>query len=96
MVYLDRESALKALKEHKAKLEKEITQREKMCSEDEQNGAYYSNLIAVEHALDMLKVDLKAVKAILQKAESDQDWNLTPIPFWRNQVTGDDKTEYKV
>ncbi|MBN1190064.1 MAG: PadR family transcriptional regulator [Dehalococcoidales bacterium] len=84
--HLDKDTAVNALNELKTKLEKEIAQRKLFISKEKVNQSSYAGLIAVKRALDVLKVDLATVESVLAKAESDSEWNLFPIPFWRSEV----------
>ncbi len=94
--HLDKDTALNALKELKIKLEEEIAQRKIFNSKEKENDSSYAGLIAVKRALNVLKVDLETVKAVLEKAESDNAWNLYPAPFWRNEVDLNHKSKKKI
>jgi len=87
MGHLDKEAVLMALKEYQRKIKKEITSRRKLNSEEAEHGVSYSSLIAIEHTLNILKVNLNTVNKLINKIETDTQWDRSPIPFWRNEIS---------
>jgi DNA-binding PadR family transcriptional regulator len=83
--YLDKETVLKELIEYHSKAGKEITVRKNLGAFDISEEAYIRK-IAIEHTLQILKVNFKTVERLIKRIEQDDQWGDFPIPWWRNQI----------
>jgi len=83
---LDKEAVLAALKEYQKKSEKEIAARKKQISEESEREVSCFSLIAIEHTLNILKINLDTVTKLINKIEINAQWDYSPIPFWRDEV----------
>ncbi len=83
MGILDKTEVLKALKKYQSRQNKEVSLMEKMVEAEKKNGVPYSGLLAIEHILHVLKINLNTINKVIQQIESDADWSHPKIPFWR-------------
>jgi DNA-binding PadR family transcriptional regulator len=83
MGILDKDQVLKALKEYQARQNTEVTLMEKMVEAEKESGVHYSGILAIEHILQVLKLNLETISKVVQQIESDADWTCPQIPFWR-------------
>lgn len=90
MGILDKPEVLKALKEYQTRQNIEILLMEEMVQSEKEHDVPYSGLLAIQHILDVLKLNLNTVNEVIQQIESGLDWERPQIPFWRaefNQQT---------
>jgi DNA-binding PadR family transcriptional regulator len=84
---LEKEQVLAALKEYRAKQSEEIAIMAKMVDSEKKRGVPYSGLIAIQHILNFLKVNLNTVNELIQNIERDSHWDHHPVPFWRAEFS---------
>lgn len=84
---LDKGTVLLALKEYQRKINQELAARKKQNFEESQRGLPSYSIVAIEHIMDILKVNRKTVDKLIRKIETDEQWNIPPIPFWRDDIT---------
>jgi DNA-binding PadR family transcriptional regulator len=80
---LEKEQVQAALKQYQTRQAEEIATMVKMVESEKKRGVPYSGLIAIQHILNFLKVNLNTVNELLLKIERDTDWSHHPVPFWR-------------
>ncbi len=83
MGILDKPRVLEALKQYQLHQSKEINLMEEMVKAEKERGVPYAGQIAIEHILQVLKLNLETVNRVVQQIESDDDWSRPQIPFWR-------------
>ena len=83
MSILDKPLVLEALNQYQMHQKKEIKLMEEMVKAEKERGVPYAGQIAIEHILQVLKLNLDTVNRVIQQIESDSDWNHPQIPFWR-------------
>jgi DNA-binding PadR family transcriptional regulator len=85
MGILDKNQVLKALKEYRELQTTEIALMEKMVESEKERGVHYFGILAIEHILQVLKLNLNTINKVAQKVESDTGWTSPQIPFWREE-----------
>lgn len=80
---LDKAEVLKALKDYQTHQNKEVVLMEEMVESEKERGVPSSGLLAIEHILQVLKLNLDTVNKAIQQIESHADWSHPQIPFWR-------------
>jgi DNA-binding PadR family transcriptional regulator len=87
MSSLDKKQVLTALQEYREKQSDEINVMTGMIESERERGVPYSGLIAIEHILNVLKVNLATVNEVIRKVEADSQWCHHPLPFWRSEFS---------
>jgi len=83
MGILEKPWVLEALKQYQIRQKKEINLMEEMVKAEKERGVPYAGQIAIEHILQVLKLNLNTVNKVMQQIESDGEWSRPQIPFWR-------------
>jgi DNA-binding PadR family transcriptional regulator len=83
MGILDKDQVLKALKDYQTHQKTEVSLTERMVESEKERGVPSSGLLAIEHILQVLKLNLNTVSQVIQQIESDSAWEHPQIPFWR-------------
>jgi len=83
MGILDKPQVLEALKQYQMRQNSEITLMEEMVKAEKERGVPYAGQLAIEHILQVLKLNLDTVNRVVQQIDSDGDWSHPQIPFWR-------------
>ena len=63
-----------------------------MIESEKKRGVPYSGLIAIEHILNVLKVNLATVNEVISQVEADSHWYHHPLPFWKSEFSKQQKT----
>jgi DNA-binding PadR family transcriptional regulator len=84
---LDRETVLMALKGYQNKMNKEIASRNKLNAEEMEHRITYINRISLEHTFNILNINLDTVNKLIKEIEMDTQWEPSPIPYWRNEIS---------
>ncbi len=82
---LDKTEVLKTLKEYRTRQNKEVALMEEMVESEIKRGVPYSGILAIEHILQILKLNLDTVNKAIQQIGADADWSRPQIPFWRTE-----------
>jgi DNA-binding PadR family transcriptional regulator len=85
MGLLDKAQVLKALKEYHAHQNTEVALMEKMVKSEKERGIHYSGVLAIEHILQVLKLNLDTISKVIQQIECDANWTPPQVPFWREE-----------
>jgi DNA-binding PadR family transcriptional regulator len=84
---LDRETVLMALKGYQNTMNKEIASRNKLNAEEMEHRITYINRISLEHTFNILNINLDTVNKLIKEIEMDTQWEPSPIPYWRNEIS---------
>jgi DNA-binding PadR family transcriptional regulator len=89
--YLDKETALKSLKEHQVKTEESITVGKALRNLKKQTDESYIRKISIEYILNTLQVNQKIVDTIIKTVETETRWADSLVPWWRDEFLSDKK-----
>jgi len=87
--FVDRETVLKALREYREKLQKEIDVSRKLSARAKIPEEFYTRQIVARHTLEILMVNLKTVDELISRIEADSRWQDFQVPWWRNEYLQD-------
>jgi DNA-binding PadR family transcriptional regulator len=93
--YLDKETALKTLKEHQAKTEEAIAVGKALRKSKKQTDDSNIRKISIEYILNTLEVNHKIVDTLMKTVETDLQWADSLVPWWRDEFPPD-KTRRKI
>jgi DNA-binding PadR family transcriptional regulator len=94
--FLAKETVLKALKEYREKIEKEIAISKNLSLKTKIPEELYTRRIVAEHTLSILLINLKTVNELIKKVEIDTQWGSFQVPWWRNEyLQNGESTEEK-
>jgi DNA-binding PadR family transcriptional regulator len=91
--HLDSESILKALNNYNIEINRQIRIRKKLLKEEEDRGVSYTGLIALNHNLRVLKVNLKTVNELIDSIAKDTRTEHYPVPFWIRDIVENEEIE---
>jgi len=86
---LDKDTALSTLKDYRGKIKKAIATGKRMLSEESDNLVADYALMGIQGSHRRLRNDLVEVDQFIAKLERTSQWDYSPIPFWRNDVVGE-------
>jgi DNA-binding PadR family transcriptional regulator len=93
--YLDKETALKTLKEHQVKNEEAIAVGKALRKSKKQTDESHIREISIEYILYTLQVNRKTVDTLMKTVETEPRWADSLIPWWRDEFPSDKKTRKK-
>jgi DNA-binding PadR family transcriptional regulator len=94
--YLDKETALKTLKEHQVKTEEAITVGKALRKSKKQTDDSHIRKISIEYILNTLQVNRKTVETLMKTVETEPQWADSLVPWWRDEFLSDKKTRKKI
>ncbi len=68
-------------------MNKEISSRKKLNAKEMEHRMTYINRISLKHTLNILNVNLDTVNKLIKEIEMDTQWEPSPIPYWRNEIS---------
>jgi len=93
--YLDKETALKTLKEHQVKTEEAIAVGKALWKSKKQADESHIRKISIEYILNTLQVNHKIVDTLMKTIETELQWADSLVPWWRDEFPPD-KTRRKI
>ena len=93
--YLDKETALKTLKEHQVKTEEAIAVGKALRNIKKQTDESHIREISIEYILNTLQVNHKIVDILMKTVETENQWADSLVPWWRDEFLSDKKTRKK-
>jgi len=94
--YLDKDTALKTLKEHQTKTEEAIAVGKALRKSKKQADESHIRKISIEYILNTLQVNHKTVDTLMKTVETDLHWADSPIPWWRDEFLSYNRTRKKI
>jgi DNA-binding PadR family transcriptional regulator len=94
--YLDKETALKTLKEHQTKTEEAIAVGKALRNLKKQTEESHIRKISIEYILNTLQVNRKTVETLMKTVETEPRWADSLVPWWRDEFLSDKKTRKKI
>jgi DNA-binding PadR family transcriptional regulator len=94
--YLDKETALRTLKEHQVKTEEAIAVGKALRKSRKQADDSHIRKISIEYILNTLQVNHKTVDTLMKTLETDFRWADSPVPWWRDEFLSYKKTRKKI
>jgi DNA-binding PadR family transcriptional regulator len=94
--YLDKETALKSLKEHQVKTEEAITVGKALRKSKKQADESHIRKISIEYILKTLQVNQKIIDTLMKTVETEIQWADSLVPWWRAEFLSDKKTGKKI
>ena len=83
--HLDKETAMKALKEHQEITKKAIATSNALRKATENAGESPIRKISIDYTLKTLRVNKKIVDLLIKVIEDEPHWADSPIPWWRHE-----------
>lgn len=94
--YLDKETALKTLKEHQVKNEEAIAVGKVLRKSKKQTDESHIREISIEYILNTLQVNHKIVDTLIKTVETEPRWADSYVPWWRDEFLSDIKPRKKI
>ena len=89
--YLDKETALKILKEHQVKTEEAIAVGKGLKNSKKGTDETHIRDISLAYVLKTLQVNHKIVDTLMEKVAAERRWADSPIPWWRDEFLDEKK-----
>jgi DNA-binding PadR family transcriptional regulator len=94
--YLDKETAMKTLREHQVKTEEAIAVGKALRNSKKGTGESHIRDISITYILKTLQVNHKIVDTLIKKVEAEPRWADSLIPWWRDEFLNEKRARKRI